>query len=195
VQEARRLPFASRRCGLEAPPSLDGRASLHFSLGAVRSPNIGPCAPCGASPPVPWAAQLRGPVNGVRICLSLRARRIRQDDQSFGLALLARPWSLSLPATGGDAPQGAHGWASPPKPNGSGDPFLRWRKNCFWLPPALRWPTRVGARSGDCARFFSLGCVAPKAENCLSRQRRLSCLPKLAYAMGNWRHMVVYISS
>ena len=80
VQEALWLPFASRRCGLKAPPRLDVWASLHFGLGAVRSQNIGPCAPCGASPPVPWAAQYawtreRGPHLLVLACASDSTRR------------------------------------------------------------------------------------------------------------------------
>ena len=158
MQEARRLRFASRRCGLEAPPSLDGRASLHFSLGAVRSPNTGPCAPCGASPPVPRASQHartreRGPHLLVLACAADSTRR------PVGQARFACPArGLCLPQQRGVMRRKAHtGGASPPKPNGSGDPFLRGRKNCFWLPPCpslgpLGWTLLRGLR-----KTFQLG--------------------------------------
>ena len=120
-------------------------------------------------PPFRGLRRMRGPVNGSAFaCPCLRCGFDKTTSRSGSLCLPVR--GLCLSQKRGVMRRKAHtGGASPPKPNGSGDPFLRGRKNCFWLPPALRWVHWGGRCSWDCARLFSSGCVAPLAENCLSR--------------------------
>jgi len=58
---------------------------------------------------------------------------------------------LSPPATGGDAPQGAHGRGKPPKTKRVWGPFFAWAQKLFLAPPCpsldpLGWTLLRGLR-------------------------------------------------